>query len=282
MGFWTMRTVIERQDYYLAEAVRALGKVDFPAALSKFLRQCAEFDNFIIIGYKNEDSPVVLYREYKDYIVYEAMDSEYITANYLLDPFYEAHLKGVSSGLHRLFDIAPDRFRQTSYFKIYYEKTTLIDEIAAFARTDTGMTITACMGTDRSSGRMFTKGQFSALNRHASVITSLMEMNWLNLQTRPTGQDSANVPLIERLRELLIEMKNIRLSRRQAEVALLILQGHSSNSIGLILSISTFTVKVFRKQLYSKCNVSSQAELFATVLPLLSMTNGKASNWPTQ
>jgi DNA-binding CsgD family transcriptional regulator len=275
MGRRVMKTVSGRQDQYLAETVRALGRPEFPATLAKFLRQCAAFDNFIILAYKAENNPVVIYREYSDSIVYQAMDSEYIPANYLLDPFYEAHLKGVSSGMHRLFNLAPDRFRQTSYFKVYYEKTTLIDEIAAFARTDTGITITACLGKDRSSGSMFTKGQYAALNRHAGVVTCLMEVNWRLLQLASAAPQAAAIPLIDRLRERLEEMKDIRLSRRQAEVALLILQGHSSNSIGLLLNISTFTVKVFRKQLYLKCNISSQAELFATILPLLSNSNDR-------
>ena len=61
----------------------------------------------------------------------------------------------------------------------------------------------------------------------------------------------------------------ISLSPRQAEVALLILRGNSSVSIGLRLGVSPQTVKVFRKQLYRKCEISSQAELFNMLLPLL-------------
>jgi DNA-binding CsgD family transcriptional regulator len=261
----------ERQDRSLAEAIRALGKADFPAKLSAFLRACTAFDNLIIILYENQNSPIVLHREYKDAIVFEAMDSEYIAGNFVLDPFYEMHCRGVSSGLHRLFDVAPDRFRQTSYFKLYYEKTTLVDEIAAFARVGPGMTITACVGTDRSSGRMFTKKQFAALNRHASVISGLIEMSWWQVQPEPAPSEAPNQSLAERLRELLLRVESVKLSARQAEVALLILQGHSSGSIGLNLGISTHTVKVFRKQLYQKCGLSSQAELFAKILPLLSM-----------
>jgi len=58
----------------------------------------------------------------------------------------------------------------------------------------------------------------------------------------------------------------------------LILRGHSTMSIGLRLGLSPQTVKVFRKQLYSRCTISSQAELFALMLPLLqdqtSLTSG--------
>lgn len=50
---------------------------------------------------------------------------------------------------------------------------------------------------------------------------------------------------------------------------MLILRGHSSVSIGLKLGISAQTVKVFRRQLYRKCAISSQAELFNLLLPLL-------------
>ena len=47
------------------------------------------------------------------------------------------------------------------------------------------------------------------------------------------------------------------------------LKGNSSVSIGLKLGVSPQTVKVFRKQLYRKCDISSQAELFTMLLPLL-------------
>ena len=52
-------------------------------------------------------------------------------------------------------------------------------------------------------------------------------------------------------------------------VALLILRGYSTPSIGLRLGISAQTVKVFRKQLYQRCGISSQAELFSLMLPWL-------------
>jgi DNA-binding CsgD family transcriptional regulator len=67
----------------------------------------------------------------------------------------------------------------------------------------------------------------------------------------------------------LLRSQGIRLSPRQAEVALLILRGHSSVSIGLRLAVSPQTVKVFRRQLYARCAITTQAELFALLLPLL-------------
>jgi DNA-binding CsgD family transcriptional regulator len=274
-----METQVERLDRALSEAIRTVGDASFSLNLARFLRLCMPFDNFIILAYRGEQNPVVLYREFRDPIVYEAMDSEYLTSNYVLDPFYKAHIDGVKSGLHRLFDLAPDRFKQSSYFELYYEKTTLIDEVAAFAKTKTGLTITACMGTDRTSGRIFSKKQLADLGRHASVISCLLELHWNDENIIPEERDITGIPLVQRLRKSLLQNKGISLSPRQSEVAIFILQGHSSKSISLNLGVTADTVKVFRKQLYAKCNISSQAELFAMILPMLSSVDTTKPVW---
>jgi DNA-binding CsgD family transcriptional regulator len=69
------------------------------------------------------------------------------------------------------------------------------------------------------------------------------------------------------------------LTRREAEITAYVLRGHSSASIGLILGISFNTIKVHRRRLYAKLGITSQAELFAKLLPLLS---GPAGHRPLQ
>lgn len=149
---------------------------------SNFVAKVIEFDNLIVIVYHKNHNPYVLYREYKDPKVYLTMDTHYVKAAYLFDPFYQASQGGIQSGIHQIFELAPDQFKQTSYFREYYRDTTLVDEFAIFSRL-----------------------------------------------------------------------------------------GHSSLSISPNLNISKETVKVFRKQLYLKCNISSQAELFALLMPIFSV-----------
>jgi DNA-binding CsgD family transcriptional regulator len=60
-------------------------------------------------------------------------------------------------------------------------------------------------------------------------------------------------------------------SGSQRVIASLVLQDHSSTSIGLNLGIAESTVKIHRKNLYAKLNISSQAELFALFLKHLRM-----------
>ncbi|WP_417581081.1 helix-turn-helix transcriptional regulator [Nitrincola sp.] len=263
------RNNLRLRDKSLAHVIKTLHRPGFCEAFAHFVRNLASFDNLIIIAYYRDTNPVVLYRQYTDPVVYTYMDSDYLNAAYLLDPFYHAHRNGLKTGLHRLFDIAPDQFKRTSYFNVYYQKTTLIDEVAAFADLNRDLTVTACFGKDRSSGQLFSKQERERLRQYESVICTLMEEHWRDYQPDQPQPKNAK-PLVSRLIDTLRVEQAISLTARQAEVAMFILQGHSSISISLNLGISPETVKVFRKQLYAKCQISSQAELFALLMPVFS------------
>lgn len=253
----------------LAIAFELVGDPKFCKALGCFVKELTAFDNCIIIAYHRELNPVVLFREYVDPVVYSSMDSDYINGAFVLDPFYHAHLKGSTRGIQRLLDIAPDHFKRTSYYNVYYKSTTLLDEVAAFAHLSPGVTITACFGKDRSSGETFSRRELKALRDYEAVICVLLEQHWQTY--KPVNESMSQRPsLTDRLRIALHEELAISLTPRQSEVAIYILQGHSSLSIGLNLNISIETVKVFRKQLYSRCKISSQGELFAMMMPLFS------------
>jgi DNA-binding CsgD family transcriptional regulator len=256
-------------DIALGQLVRSLRNGNYPAALSHFVRKLIDFDNLIVIAYHKSLNPEVLYREFQDPIVYLTMDTDYVNAAYLLDPFYQAVMSGVQTGIHQIFELAPDQFRQTSYFREYYSRTTLIDELALFVRVTHDTTITVCFGRDKTSGLSFKKPELSAIRKFEHVLCALCEQQWQDYRPQQ-GKDITLPPITSRLRAELNKQHQIALSARQSEVALYILQGHSSLSIALNLNISKETVKVFRRQLYAKCNISSQAELFALLMPIFS------------
>jgi DNA-binding CsgD family transcriptional regulator len=59
------------------------------------------------------------------------------------------------------------------------------------------------------------------------------------------------------------------LTVRERENAHLILRGHSVKSTARVLNISPETVRMHRKNLYTKLEISSQAELFALFIDWL-------------
>ncbi|WP_317054336.1 helix-turn-helix transcriptional regulator [Roseovarius rhodophyticola] len=251
----------------LGDLIANLHGDHFEQALFKWLETFVRTDNNTILVYPANRPPKALYRNSMAPEVHEKLDSNYLAGAYLLDPFYTLYLDGASPGLYALSDVAPDQFLRTRYYSTYFKQTTLVDELvfATYPRPDFSIQIS--IGRDATSSRRFTKREIDAARRLSPVVCALCEKHWRDYRS---GEPESDVSLQHDLRGHLVGKRGVSLSPRQAEVALLILKGHSSLSISLRLGISVQTVKVFRKQLYRKCQISSQAELFKMMMPLLS------------
>jgi DNA-binding CsgD family transcriptional regulator len=260
-----MQTLPNLSETRLADLIRRTGKPDFESLLWQFLQSIAQPDNLVILAFQDAGPPLILYRRADHPQVFAELDRVYLSGAFRLDPYFDLHLQRVPNGAYRLRDVAPDAFHRSRYFIEYYEQTTLLDEITFIATPARGVSLNICLGRDASSAKAFTVREIETCQRLAPIMAALAEAHWAGI-----GQTSAKVENpVTLLAQSARTTRGISLSPRQAEVALLILQGHSTTSISLRLGVSVQTVKVFRKQLYARCNVSSQAELFSLMLPLL-------------
>lgn len=262
-----MQALPNLAEYKLGTAIATLGTEDFAQSFYVWLNRCFEIDNTTMLAYYQTRRPDILFCQAKVPSVHERLESDYLSGAYIIDPFHELHVSRVPEGLYRLRDFAPDQFHRNEYYASYYRRTTLIDEMAYVAYPADGVSVHVCLGRDASSDRIFSGRDVETAQRLSAIACALIRKQWAGLTSSGNYDDDV---LVTDLRRKLDETHEIRLSPRQAEVALLILRGHSSVSIGLRLDISAQTVKVFRKQLYRKCRISSQAELFSLVMPLLS------------
>lgn len=251
----------------LAQVIRRVGVPGFESALMGWFRRCVAPDNLIVLAYRDVGPPQVLFRQSDHPQVFSQLDDTYLAGAYLLDPYHDLHMSRVPAGAYRLRDIAPDAFHRSRYYSEYYQQTTLLDEITFMAYPAPSVSLNLCLGRDAASGQSFTAREVETCHRIAPIVIALTEAHWQGLSALPTAPGN----VAEQLVRALEAAHAIRLSPRQAEVALMILRGHSTVSIGLRLGVSSQTVKVFRKQLYARCRISSQEELFALMLPLLNV-----------
>jgi len=251
----------------LGQTISAIGTDRFENAMFQWLVRCFQIDNTTMLAYFQNRKPEVLFAQAVERSVHEKLETDYLAGIYLLDPFHALHVERAPAGLYRLKDIAPDQFQRNEYFASYYQRTTLIDEIAYVGYPSDGVSVHICLGRDASSGRRFSSRDLMMAERLSPIACGLLEQHWSGLQS---SGDYSEEDVMNRLIAAGEKRLGVKLSPRQAQVALLILRGHSSVSIGLQLGISFQTVKVIRKQLYRKCNISSQAELFSLFMPLLS------------
>jgi DNA-binding CsgD family transcriptional regulator len=250
----------------LADLIRHSGTPEFENLLWSFLHTIVLPDNLVVLAFQDAGPPLVLYRRGDHPQVFAELDRIYLSGAFRLDPYFDLHIQRVLAGAYRLRDVAPDAFHRSRYFIEYYEQTTLIDEITFIANPARGVSLNICIGRDASSGKVFSPRAVETCQRLAPVIAALAEGHWAGIGRNNVEQAEDPAAMLARTARAT---RHIALSPRQAQVALLILRGHSTMSISLRLGVSVQTVKVFRKQLYARCNVSSQAELFSLMLPLL-------------
>jgi DNA-binding CsgD family transcriptional regulator len=248
----------------LGAAILTLRQDGFTRCLWDLCQALAAPDNLIVLAYRDAGPPLMLFNRAENPRVFQRLETTYLSGAFRLDPYFDLHLARVGDGAYRMRDIAPDAFQRSRYFTEYFGATTLIDEVAFVVPLADGLSLNLCLGRDARSGRAFGEADLAACRRLAPVIAALARVQWRGLERGAAAPEDTPGLLVAAARR-----QGIALSPRQATVALLILRGHSTPSIALRLGISPQTVKVFRKQVYQRCRISSQAELFTLMLPLL-------------
>lgn len=261
-----MQVFQETVETRLAAVISNLNTNVFPDRLNAWLQACLPYDNITILTYFPNQSPVSMMFENHQPKVHENIIEVYLAGAYILDPFHDLHVNNAAAGVYRLSDIAPDKFRRNQYFLEYYGNTTMVDELAFVSYPSPGISLHVCLGRDSYSNKRFTARDLATARRIAPLVASLTSLHWKDLMS---DGETTEDEFVSNLIKATERAHGVSLSPRQAEVAMLVLKGHSSVSIGLKLGISFQTVKVFRKQLYRKCKISSQAELFSLMLPIL-------------
>ncbi len=254
----------------VGEAISALATPLFPQSLVNALRLVANFDHSVMFAYCGEARPLDLFDNFppgKRRIFVTA----YQEGPFMLDPFFLAGSRGVDEGLHRLRDLAPDRFYQSEYFRSYYVQTGLSEEIGFFVHLPGGVTaVISLMRADQSP--QFSAKEFRDLKACEPVVGALARQHWQALHRRfsSAGTTNEGPPAIQRQIEFAFHNfgKSV-LTPREREVVEYVLKGYSSDAIGKILEISAGTVRIHRKNIYAKLGINSQGELFSQFIEAL-------------
>lgn len=258
----------------LACAISATGAADFPAKLVSALCQLTSIESFLIGLERKDQSPLLLYQQGTHAEHQEALINHYYSRGYLLDPFCLAVENGLAQGFYHLADIAPDDFFSSEYYKTYYLKTGSVEDCYYIADLNPQCKISLCMYQGLSAGRMQPQ-QLELLRLVAPVVQELLlqygsQVLAQRSAARPT-EPAAALPstLPQQIQSAFMSFGSERLTEREREVAHLMLRGHSIKSSAQSLQISPETVRMHRKNIYTKLAINSQAELFALFIDWL-------------
>lgn len=249
------------------DVVAAIGRPSFPASLTRMLRAITPYTYTVIFGYSGAARPLDLYDDFPSG-KRKIFVTDYQEGPYLLDPFYLAALRPIAPGLHRMSDLAPDRFYQGEYFRNYYAQTGLVEEIGFFIDLPGGAMVVLSLMRDQ---RAFSNRAFESLSSIWPILSAAARLHWADLSRR---LGSAEGSAVETRLQLQIDQSFQTfgggvLTPREREIVEYTLKGHSAEATGRILGISPGTVRIHRRNIYAKLRISSQGELFSKFIETL-------------
>lgn len=238
------------------------------AALVEMLQALAAFDYSVTFAYRGDERPIDLHSTFntEEYHVFIRL---YQQGPYLLDPFYSAATLP-KPGIWRMRELAPDRFFASEYYRSYYGQTRLSEELGFFIPVGDDVTVVLSLMRRESTGS-FRPKEYALLQHVAPLVRTVVENRWRDLGRRFDARRS-HAPDVGETPSDNTKGSNTLTAREKAIIEL-VLQGHSSESIGLRLGVATGTVKVHRRNIYRKLAISSQTQLMAHYLD--SLNGGK-------
>jgi DNA-binding CsgD family transcriptional regulator len=226
------------------------------------MKSLVAFDYSVLFAYRGAERPIDLYSTFDagDYDIFVRM---YQDGPYLLDPFYSAASQ-LKPGVWRMKALAPDRFFASEYYRSYYVKTGLAEEVGFFVPTGDGVTVVLSLMRREGSGA-FRDTEYALMRKAEPLVAAMVRQVWGGLGSRfdhPSRTRKENGSSQAKARARISD----KLTQRESDIVELVLQGHSSESIGLRLGVATGTVKVHRRNIYRKLGISSQAQLMSLYL----------------
>ncbi|MDB5665408.1 LuxR family transcriptional regulator [Cypionkella sp.] len=247
--------------------VEMIGAKGFPGALADLLRFTVPYSYTVVFGYRDAARPLDLFDDFP-VSKQKIFVTDYVEGPYLLDPFFRAAKRPVAQGLYRMRDLAPDRFYQGEYYRNYYAKTGLAEEIGFFIKLAPSTTIVLSL---MRAEKAFSARELVGLQNIAPFVIATARKHWGGLPDMTQTSDSGDDKKIE---NSFASFGQGTLTPREREVVEHTLKGNSAEAISKILGIASGTVRIHRRNVYAKLQISSQGELFSMFIKALSGTAG--------
>lgn len=253
-----MRNVAWHQSVCLL--IEQLDRADFWRTLSRLLDAYVPLDSWMV-RLLNDGRPHVFAECPYDGNGPSPLFHDYIEGLYALASVYIANRENPRSGLFRLADVAPERFKHTEYYQRYFTHNVVEDEVQYNVQLDEARTL--CLSLGRKQRVSPAQTALPELIRH--WVSALMRQR-MCFEGSMTENLSRQAPHWQGNLEKAMERLGTPLTARELEVIRLILSGCSNKEVANKLGISAETVKVHRRHIYAKLNIKSPQELFSLFL----------------
>lgn len=257
------------QIQHAAQLIASIGQSHFLDDLTRTIQKVVSIDGAIALAGEYQARPEVIY----DGLLAHDRDvfyDVYMKGAYLLSPYFRQLQQGLSPGLYRLLDIAPDDFVHSQYYQKYYFAASVVDELLLLFRPVDQIGI--WISIYRSEGSVsFTEEERQRLALLEPILRQCVLRHYSehDVMLDDAQESRDNYQHVVRVQQ---HFASDVLTQREQQIMQLMLQGHSSKSAAKALDISPETERVHRKNIYAKLSVTSQVELLVMFLEALAST----------
>jgi DNA-binding CsgD family transcriptional regulator len=246
----------------LAAVVTAVGTEGFDASLLGWLSRCLHFDSCGVMEYSADRPPHRRLHRFEP-ARRSVPEDAYVNGPYVLDPIYQLYQAGAASGLYPLRHIAPDDFEASEYFKVFYSRTDVGDDVSLLHRRQDGSAVVVFLER-REKAAAFSPADLVALGLVEPVVQALLAQHDAHRRLKPASHDETLAHA--KVQATLADFGRSQLTDREREVLYFMISGYSAALTANRLAVAEGTVKNHRKAIHRKLDVGSQAELFALFL----------------
>lgn len=246
----------------MIKLTKAVGQDDFYCNLNNLFQDCFDYDELLVLHMSRQASVKLLYRYGKDGVENRLQGEDswrYLTRLYVLDPFYRHYADKNRFGFFTLDEIGPEEFE--SIYNSYFNYLNLSDEIGYLFKLDDG----TCLHVDLShfgTEQTFAQESLEFLNE---MYDSLAEL----IAEHHSKRAFDHVSTVSHVEKVVKNFGKELLTNKEYQACQLLLQGYSTKNIAEQMNIGYETVKMHKKNIYSKTYMSSQSELLALFIDIL-------------
>ncbi len=248
------------QNRQIAHLIASLDKPNFWMLLVRTIKTHIDFDNWVVLRFSDNEKPVVYVENPMEDGTADLLFQDYLNGLYVFDPFFIASRNQHQSGMFLLDEVAPESFTSTDYYRLYFQRNIVADEIQFNYASDHRQTL--CFSIGR--GTKFSADEIAFLSVISSWVIALMQQRE-HFEMPSEGQPSVKSETNWRdgVEKAISKVKGPKLTSREVEIGQLMMSGYSSKNIAAKLNISIETVRAHKKHIYTKLEINSQSELFA-------------------
>jgi DNA-binding CsgD family transcriptional regulator len=237
-----------------------------PPRLSEVVNKVIRHEAFILKLYKSGSNlPVILSHDIPAHL-HELYFNRYLSFAYLEDPLLARVQNNRASQIVQINpEICP--LKGTDYYRTYYKDLSLQDEIDFWLPMTNGDALVLSLGRKAA---IATQEEISTLQNTSALVKSVLGNYYRSLPDSTDARQRAHSTMPSNIEKLL--------TAREKEIVYLMVSGKGTKELARHLDISIQTVKVHRRNIYSKLSISTELQLCSLYLSTQPHLNDKRTS----